>query len=770
MGRLENLSVELAYKINDSKIDGGFSDITTALEDGHRFSAVRRLQAIRYACNRIDQFTRYNIATAVQNNLSYQTPFRTHLYYLEKNPATPIFPNDIQVILRIDDTDSVLKFRQVLSDVFDDYVTVGYSERDDYPDGVFTVNNVLIQNNVAPDNVYFSYKSFVKRVEAITQDLYPDVKFVKLTPEAFDSLERLTISEKLNAELAPYLGKYQVPVTFVPNAEPTLNMTTNGFAFKFQIHVRDVLSMSLDNYPEKKYIKVLEEEFDSAARGILFRASGTAAMPYQSFYTSGGVFNSGVFTPTNPNFNAARVYETVFIRSEEKPETPFVKIPREMLMDLQNGVHSDTLNELLKDKIRPQTATGTFTNGTFVPSSPTFDYKYVIDVFRIGNGFNAIKVPMNVLVALEQGMRPVFLRDYEGFYGKYTTMADIVNGVLVFKDVNMKFFSHVEDVIGIKSALLYEDGGEKFRKVSFERLREYQNGTAPLQNVNALPDGRTDDYLFAVNDTGVMFYPKTINVPNVEVEYYGIPPAKIYAYIRERFKVFPNDAVADTTGEIEYFGFAPDTVFYSESFVPELQYDVFPKDYSGEVSIRYNGLPVTSEFFTVDTDKIRFTGTVAGDGVMTYTGYPSNLRFFTADSDRLRITGVGGLGSLTYIGKPPSVLYTFRNGIVETFPDLELNFTSVQTNLRVYAQRSHPLVAYNLVDLEYPPEFDAIVLDLAMSYLYEENGDIEIAMQYQRKAEQSLSSWIGTANLAVGVANSRGAKGGAPQASLPSET
>lgn len=656
MGRLENLSVQLAYRLNDSRIEGGNEPITMAVQDGNRFTAQDRLNALNNARVQVDTFSRMNIATAIQNELSFQSPFRITRLFLKE--GVDGVRDDVQVVLRVEALEETRRFRQVTADVLDEYKTVGYTLRDAYPDGVFTIS-VFLTNNTEPSTTDFSYRAFVKQVDSIT----------------------------------------------------------------------------LTGFPTRKYAKVSASVFDDVSRRVRSVASENELKSYEGIYSGAGQFSNGVFTPSSSNFNPSRVYETLLFRSETKPTTEFFKVPMNVLRDFQNNAFSDELFESLKARLGFHKVTGTLVNGEFVPSDPNFSFRYVKEVTGLRGAFNAIQADWREVVKLQQGLRPMFAEVYKNAYGKYTVQADIVNGALVFRDSDFTYRTHVADVVGIKSQSFYEDGGEKFRKVAFRTLREYQNGTAPLQNPNALPDGRTDDYLFATQDDGVGFYPKDISVPNVFVEYLGIPPAKIFGYEKESFKVFPTQA-SESLVTLEYFGFSPNAVFYAESFASEITFNVFPTNYSGEVTITYRGLPLDIEMFTADADSIRFTG------------------------------NVDGAGRMTYVGKPPAVVYAFRNGRFETFPELNLGFVDESdspTHVAV-VQTNHPPLAYNTEPnsqgLEYPESFDGIVLDFASAYLYYENGDMDIGQVFEQKAKGALAEWIGLANVAVGGARAKGGERG----------
>lgn len=650
MSRRETLLINLAYQINDSKVLGSNTDITSETEDGNRFSAARRLAALNYAKNQLDAFSRLNIATAIQNQLSFQSPFRNATYYLtsEESGERKL---DVQQILRLDDlTGQGRRFRQVLNDVIDEYKTVGFTTRDTYPDVVTTIT-ATIPNNGVPTATAFDYRAFVREVISISASGAPTVKYAKLSSKSYNDAVQAIRSASIDEELKEYIG----------------------------------------------------------------------------VYSASGNFTNGVFVPAQVNFNPTRVHETIFFRSETVPVTEFIKTTIDNVRDMQNSVYSQKVFDELAGMVRFHKVEGVIASGEFYANDPNFDFKFVKEVASLEGNFKAISATYEATDDLLHGLRPPFATAFGAAFGQYTTKGDITNGVLTFRDENMQYQSHVLDVTGIKLQPFYSEGGEKFRKITMPQLREYQNGTAVLQTPNAMPDGRTDDYLFATNDTGAHFYPVNLTASGVDVEYVGLPPSKVFGFKNGSLIVFP-DNPNPTPATLAYFGFSPNTVFYSESLSDEIRYNVQPKNYTGAVTVTYRGLPINIEFFTADADRIRYTGAVQ----------PTEL---------------------TYGGKPPAYLYSLRDGNVETFPDLKLSFlaSGVGTEIQAIVQRAHPDLALNGQDLEYPPELDAVLLDFSKSYLYGENGDVELEQALEARARAKLAEWIGVANVAVG---GRVAKGG----------
>ena len=631
--RLNALSIRLARLMNDSKVLGSQTDITSATEDGNVWTNADRLYAANYAKAQIDLMIRRNIASAIQNPLSFQSPYRVKNYFLTETPASGITRNEVQVVYRLEDsTAQGRKFRPISADVFDDYRTVGYSNRDVYPEGVFTISTPIV-NNIVPSGVAFDYRAYVKTVNAITLTDQPTRKFIKVSDKAFDDVSRGIRSAQLEQEAAQYIGVYTGSGNFVD-----------------------------------------------------------------------GVFGAGA------NFTPARVHETKYFRSESNPTAQFIKVDLPLVRDLQNNIYSKNLFDSLKGQVSYQSREGVVTDGEFVSNG--FSFNNVQSVVGLDGNFNALEVDWEVVDNIQHGQRPDFAK-YGTAYGQYTTTIDITGGVVTFRDPNILYSSHVKTPLAIKGGGFYPSGGEKFRLCNMSDIRELQNGTMPLQMPYEYPDGRESEYLFGANESGMNFFPKDLTSSGLFMEYLGIPASIIFGFQDGSFKAFPDTTTA--SGQLEYLGFSTDTMFYAESFSDEIRFSVSPKTYTGQVNI-------------------------------TYAGFPQSVEFFTADADRLRITGTGGQGSMTYAGKPPAYVYTARNGEVEMFPPLAVSWlpsgVSFPSTITAKVQTTHPVLAYTTQDIEYPEEFDALLLDFAEAYLRKENGDEELSILKEKQARAKVVEYL----------------------------
>jgi hypothetical protein len=267
--RLDKLSIQLARLVADQFINGAVLPITLATQDGARFTAADRLFFLQYGLNEIDTFIRRNRTTILQLPAdSYQSPFITRTYALNAT-GTKVKRRDVQTIYRIDDTTGAIPprlFRQVSGDVFDEYVSTGYTDRDKYPDGEFTAD-VSIGAGGVPSAPDFNYKSYVKSVSSLSFPSLPNTIFVKVSDE---------VLTQINNGSKPDIYKYPTPIAnFTVRGTITASgndsvLTFVPPAFKLNSHVHRVLGIKRQGFIQQggqKFRKVSMPELREYQNG-----------------------------------------------------------------------------------------------------------------------------------------------------------------------------------------------------------------------------------------------------------------------------------------------------------------------------------------------------------------------------------------------------------------------------------------------------------------------------------------------------------------------